>query len=250
MRRLGGRCELIALDANFYTVSHSSRGPVNEQPARGGGAVEVERTVVFIDLAGYTALVEAHGDAAAVEVSDSLVAIATRNLCEHGALIKTIGDAVMLGFHTREAALRTVQGILGELEGLPRFPLPSTGMHHGTVMERAGDLFGHRVNVAARLAAAATPGEVLCTRPVADAAEQADIQTIEKGALRLRNVADPVMAYTLVMSVGLAHVDPVCRMRVHDERHVVRHDGRDWRFCSEACSERFASMPGDFAGLL
>jgi class 3 adenylate cyclase/YHS domain-containing protein len=207
----------------------------------------VVRTVVFIDLAGFTALVDAHGDEAAVELADLLVAVATEHLCEHGTLIKSIGDAVMLGFVSTEAALTTVAGIvsaLGERDGLP---LPSTGMHHGSVMERDGDLFGRRVNVAARLAGAAGPGEVLCTRPVAQVAADAGIAVTDRGSLRLRNIADPIPCFALGLDGDFSgEVDPVCRMRVRASVHQLTHAGRVWRFCSEDCAALFAARPGDF----
>ena len=229
--------------ANFDTVSFSSSEP---NPSA-SPASEVERTVVFIDLAGFTALVEAHGDAAAVEVADQLVAVASAHLGEHGLLIKSIGDAVMLGFTKVDAALRTVSGILDDLAGRPSFPFPSTGMHHGTVVQRDGDLFGRRVNVAARLAALAGPGEVLATAPVARVATQLGVEVVELGAQRLRNIPEPVPTYRLeLVGGGAAEVDPVCRMRVVESPHQLTVDGRLWHFCSQGCLDRFVRQPSDF----
>lgn len=220
---------------------------VTEDPAVAAGATEVTRTIVFIDLAGYTALVEAHGDEAAVEVSEALVRVAGEQLCDRGTLIKSIGDAVMLGFETAEVALRTVRDILERLADEPSFPLPSTGMHHGPVMERNGDLFGRRVNIAARLASAAAPGQVLCTRVVADIAASAGVVTVDNGPLRLRHITDPIPTFVLRLGASAAEgVDPVCRMRVGNDDHRLEHGGRTWRFCSSECEELFVSRPGDF----
>jgi adenylate cyclase len=213
-----------------------------------GPSVRVIRTVVFIDLAGYSALVDAHGDQAAVDVADSLLRITTEQLIGRGDLIKTIGDAVMLGFTTPMDALHTVAGILAELDRTPQLPWPSTGMHHGPVMERSGDLFGRRVNIAARLAGIAGPGEVLCTQPVAVAAAAAGIEPTERGALRLRNISDPIPAFALpLLTAAPVPVDPVCRMRVTETAYVLVHNDRQWRFCSAACADRFLARPDDFA---
>lgn len=219
-------------------------------PSHLGEAEDVERTVVFIDLAGYTALTDAHGDRAALEVVDRLVNHSVAQLCPQGALIKSIGDAVMLAFETPEAALRTVGSILGRLGDEPSFPLPCTGMHHGHVVARDGDLFGRRVNIASRLASAASPGVVLGTRPLADAAALAGIGVREVGPLRLRNVTDRVVAFELELGADQtgAHVDPVCRMRVRPPAGTrVELDGEQWWFCSSDCAEVFASRPEDFA---
>jgi adenylate cyclase len=211
-------------------------------------ATEVARTVVFVDLAGFTALVDTHGDRAALEVADRLVHHSVTELCPQGALIKSIGDAVMLAFQTPEVALRTVSAILGRLADEPAFPLPCTGMHHGLVMERGGDLFGRRVNIAARLADAARPGVVLCTKAVADAAAMVDIRVVELGPLRLRNVTDPIVAFELDLgAAGGGHVDPVCRMRVAEADGVqLTFDGQVRWFCSTDCEDLFVSRPGDF----
>lgn len=219
-------------------------------PTLPGEAEEVERTVAFIDLAGYTALTDAHGDRAALEVADRLVHHSVAQLCPQGSLIKTIGDAVMLAFETPAVALRTVGSILGRLGDEPSFPLPCTGMHHGSVMARGGDLFGHRVNIASRLASVARPGVVLGTRPLADAAALAGIGVRELGPLRLRNVTDRVVAFELELGADQtgAHVDPVCRMRVRPPTGTrFEVEGEQWWFCSTDCAELFAARPDDFA---
>jgi adenylate cyclase len=219
-------------------------------PTQLGDAEEVERTVVFVDLAGFTALTDTHGDRAGLEVADRLVHHSVTQLCPQGALIKSIGDAVMLAFETPEVALRTVGSILGRLGDEPSFPLPCTGMHHGQVMARGGDLFGRRVNIASRLASAASPGVVLGTRPLADAAALAGIGVREVGPSRLRNVTDRVVAFELELGADQAgaHVDPVCRMRVRPPGGTrLELDGEHWWFCSTGCAELFSSRPEDFA---
>ena len=217
------------------------------QPA--DDATEAERTIVFVDLAGFTALTDTHGDRVALQVADRLVHHSVTQLCPRGALVKSIGDAVMLAFETPQVALRTVGSILGRLGDEPRFPLPCTGMDHGLAMARGGDLFGRRVNIASRLASTARPGVVLSTRPVADAAILAGIGVREVGPMRLRNVTDPVVAFELALGADQAgaHVDPVCRMRVSPRGGIrLELDGAEWWFCSSGCADLFASRADDF----
>lgn len=211
-------------------------------------AVEVQRTVVFVDLAGFTALVDTHGDRAALDVAERLVQLSLSELCPLGSLIKSIGDAVMLSFDTPDVAVQTMGAILSRLAAEPSFPLPCAGMHHGHVMAWGGDLFGRRVNIAARLAAMARPGSVLCTRPIADAAALVGVGVREIGPTRLRNVADPIVAFELDFGdLTVARVDPVCRMRV-SEADAVRlpWDGDVRWFCSDACAELFVSRPAEY----
>src|SRR5690606_18823073 len=43
--------------------------------------------------------------------------------------------------------------------------------------------------------------------------------------------------------------DPVCGMTVKpDSPHRVEHAGRDWRFCSARCAEKFAADPARYDG--
>jgi class 3 adenylate cyclase/YHS domain-containing protein len=245
-RRFGGRFALIAKNANFYTVSQSRPSPPDDSR---GDSTDLTRSIAFIDLAGFTALVDTHGDQAAVTIADELVRVTLENLCEHGTMVKTIGDAVMLAFTSPAAAVRTVTDIVSSLAHVERFPMPSAGMHHGSVVERSGDLFGRRVNIAARLADAAAPGEVLCTRPVADAANLAGFSVRHRGSLQLKNIPDPITCYRVELPGVLAgDVDPVCRMRVRASAHQLAHAGRTWHFCSEECASIFAERPDDFGG--
>lgn len=205
------------------------------------------RTVAFVDLAGFSALVDVHGDAAAVDAADLLVRVSSERLGGEGTLVKSIGDAVMLAFDAIQPAVTAVVLIVEALATEPRFPLPSVGLHHGTVMERGGDLFGRRVNVASRLAAVAEPAQILCTKVVADVAQRCGHAVISVGTRQLRNIAEPIQSYAIgVPGVEGAQVDPVCRMRVGEAGHVRVHAQRVWHFCSTVCADRFAAGPDQF----
>jgi class 3 adenylate cyclase len=60
----------------------------------------VEATFAFVDLAGFTAVTEAHGDAEAVSIVRMFRDRALDVLRPGDELVKTIGDAVMLRFST------------------------------------------------------------------------------------------------------------------------------------------------------
>ena len=66
------------------------------------------------------------------------------------------------------AALQMVQGVAGA--GLPA---AHVGLHAGPVLFQEGDYYGRTVNVAARIADYARPGEVLVTQEVVDASRSA-----------------------------------------------------------------------------
>ena len=87
-------------------------------------------------------------------------------------LVKTIGDAAM--FVSREPA-PLVAAALTLVEAVEREPTSglAPGIALGAALLRAGDYYGHAVNLASRVTGVARPGSVLCTEEVHDAAAEA-----------------------------------------------------------------------------
>ena len=129
------------------------------------------------------------------------------------------------------------------------------GLHHGPAIERAGDYIGAAVNLAARVSAAATGGDVLLTAHTASLAPNVDGVLYEsRGRQTLRNVREPV---ELVAAVRQGHtsdrglaIDPVCRMVVDPDRAAGRlvYEDTAYFFCTLACAGDFAREPGRFTG--
>ena len=116
-------------------------------------------TVLFTDLRDSTSLYRKIGDAPAFgRVQDHFGVLREAIAKEDGALIKTIGDAVMAVFRRPISALRTILNAQQSLASPPKDVPPlylKAGIHHGpciavTMNERL-DYFGSVVNVAARL---------------------------------------------------------------------------------------------------
>src|SRR5947208_13282886 len=76
-------------------------------------------------------------------------------------------------------------------------PPVRVGIHCGPAVECDGDFFGAAVNVAARVASLAEPGEVLVTAEVASAARGYGLTLDERGEHALRNVARPVCLHAV-----------------------------------------------------
>ncbi len=207
-----------------------------------------ERTIAFVDLAGFTALTEVHGDTTAVELIDTLVDT-TRRAVAHteASLVKTIGDAVMLAAPDPSTALAAVRAVFETCYDAALFLELRAGLHHGTVIARDEDFFGGTVNLAARVASRAGSGEALCTATVAAAARDLALDTVPLGAHQLRNVLDAVDLWAIELCptrVDLT-VDPVCRMRVSCRAAVgrIRHADVEHWFCSLECARQFATDP-------
>jgi adenylate cyclase len=146
----------------------------------------------FLDLVGYTRLTEERGDAAAAALAEAMALVVNRSAREHGGIpVKWLGDGVML--HYREPA-GAVLSALGMVAQLPEAGLPPAhvGVAAGPVVVQGGDYFGRTVNLAARIAAQAGPGQVLVSQGVADSPPPAGVRFAELGELQLKGIARPV----------------------------------------------------------
>lgn len=131
-------------------------------------------TLLFTDLKGSTALYDREGDLAAYRlVQDHFVALKQAVRLHAGAMIKTMGDAIMAAFpHGSDgaraavammAAMRELEaGRHGNQVGL------KVGLHAGPALAiNAGntvDYFGQTVNIAARVQGLADAGDICVTR--------------------------------------------------------------------------------------
>lgn len=207
-------------------------------------------TIVFADLAGFTAATAVHGDEVAADLAGRLVECAQQALGPGDRVVKSIGDAVMCAAVDPEAGIRLVQRLLDRAIDQPESPDLRVGLHHGPVVERDLDLFGATVNIAARVASRARAGQVLATSEVGDAAERIEFRVTRLGRVELRNVHEEVEICEIDLgcrSCGIA-TDPVCQMRVERDRAPgrLRHAGVEWWFCSLECVARFAASPARY----
>jgi adenylate cyclase len=215
----------------------------------------VAATFMFADIAGFTALTEAHGDEqAAALVAEFCQAIGRELPPTGGTHVKTIGDAVMLTIPGPAEAIRLGLRIANDLMLKHGAPAVRVGLHHGTAVEQDGDFFGAAVNLAARVSAEASGGEVMLTGTTAALVPALDGVVYEsRGRRRLRNLHEPVELFAAVRIGALSSSDlprdPVCRMAVDPERAAGRlvYAGSAYFFCSLACAGHFARAPEQFA---
>jgi len=129
-----------------------------------------EFTFSFVDLAGFTALTDAHGDHDAADLIEHFETLTRAALTPVDRLVKTIGDAVMLVSPTPTTGLHLVRRLAEACLSQPLFPAPRAGLHHGPAVERRNDFIGAAVNLSARVAAQATEATAVVTSAVAPAA--------------------------------------------------------------------------------
>jgi adenylate cyclase len=150
----------------------------------------------FLDLTGYTRLTEERGDEAAAELAARLAGLVRRTAQEHdGTPVKWLGDGVMIYFREpADAVLAAVEMV--EVVGRHGLPPAHVGIHAGPVIFQEGDYFGRTVNLAARIAEYARPGEVLVSQEVVDAAGGVPVSFTEIGPVELKGVPETIRLHT------------------------------------------------------
>ncbi|MDP3713740.1 MAG: adenylate/guanylate cyclase domain-containing protein [Mycobacteriales bacterium] len=198
-----------------------------------------------MDLAGFTAMTQAHGDDYAADVHDAFVgaldAACTATLDVE--CVKHLGDGALLVSPSAAgmlAALRAGVEQQGDAELCLRV---RAGVHCGPVLlvrtAHGDDVLGHTVNVAARLAGIAAPGELLMTAAAVAEAGTTACDAVPLGARPLRHIAGPIEAWSLPLGTQDGLIDPVCHMTVGPGSIAAAAAGREWLFCSEGCRDAF-----------
>ena len=169
-------------------------------------------TFLFTDLKGSTALYERVGDLAAFDlVRAHFQALLGIISAEKGAVVKTIGDAVMATFVRPEHAIvaglrmRAAMDELNVQRGRDDL-IVKIGIHEGpclaVMLNERQDYFGQTVNIAARVQGLSTSQAIHVTGGVIDAPavaailEKQAITPIQKQAA-LRGIADKVVVYEI-----------------------------------------------------
>ncbi len=212
------------------------------------------QTFLFADLAGFTALTEAHGDERAATLATQFV-VRMRELAPRyrGRVIKTIGDAALIRCESAGRAIELGLEIVESEAERTDFPALRVGMNSGSAVEREGEWFGSSVNVAARVAAIAAAGEVVLTEATYESAAELEGLGFERlGARALKNVGAPVVllrAFREGDRRADVIVDPVCRMAMPDQEWVgsLCFGGRVFHFCSIECAAAFSANPSQYA---
>jgi class 3 adenylate cyclase len=155
--------------------------------------------ILFADIADSTALTERMGDRDFRETARALDKHLRSAIREAGGTPvegRLLGDGLMAVFSSaREAidgALRC-EGVSAESELQLRI-----GLHAGDVIREEGNVYGGAVNIAARVADAATPGEVFVSQTVRDIARtSASVSFEDRGERELKGVAEPVRVFAV-----------------------------------------------------
>ena len=136
--------------------------------AQGRGHGERELAILFTDLVDFSDWTLEAGDTRALDLLRRVGGAIEPPIAAHGGqVVKRLGDGLMAVFDQAgdavEAALEASAGVAGIRVGDHR-PAMRAGVHVGRPRKLGGDYYGVDVNVAARVVAAASGGEVLISQ--------------------------------------------------------------------------------------
>lgn len=253
------RRELESILAARFDINHTTIQTVASEPRLlqiQGSEVTHEvsaqtgsSTFMFVDIAGYSALTEAHGDDFAADVVDDFACHVERLLSGlDGEIVKTIGDAVMVRLSDPSDAVQMAHELTHRQMVRERHPGVAAGIHCGEAERRGGDWYGAAVNLASRIAALADVGDVLVSKDVRDRARSIGELSYEPiGRRQLRNILEPVELFSVRCPEDHPEwqVDPVCRMFLSPDESLPAssYRGLTHRFCSERCKLAFERDP-------
>ena len=172
----------------------------------------ISLTFLFSDLKGSTELYDRVGDLVAFDLVKEHFRVLNEIIAsERGAVVKTIGDAVMATFATPDRAvaaairMRDAMTDLGE-QRHEKDLLLKMGIHEGPCLavslDDRQDYFGQTVNIAARVQGLATSRSILATAPVVDNPRSAGLlgsngQKPIAQSHALRGIASEVAVYEI-----------------------------------------------------
>jgi class 3 adenylate cyclase len=162
----------------------------------GPTAARVLATLLFTDIADSTARAARIGDRRWREVLDAHDAMVRRQLGRFGGHhVRSTGDGVLATFDGPARAIecaRAVRAAARQLDLEVR-----AGLHTGEIDLRGTNIGGIAVHLAARVAAAAAPGEILVSRTVTDLVAGSGIEFTDRGTHELKGLTQPWQLYAV-----------------------------------------------------
>jgi adenylate cyclase len=203
----------VAVTAAKVSTLHEFRQLFSSEVLAPGQQVGIENiTIMFTDLRGSTNLYEIIGDAPAYgQVRNHFDYMSKWIQLHQGAIIKTMGDAVMAVFQNPSSALsaaRDIQSNLDQFNRDSRFTaILKIGLHHGPAVavneNNKIDFFGRTVNIAARIQAISRGSDVVLSKETFDVFALKDRmfeykEQYELESVSLKGISDqfPVIRYT------------------------------------------------------
>jgi predicted ATPase/class 3 adenylate cyclase len=152
--------------------------------------------VMFTDMAGYTALMQADEQRAVEKRARYMHALEQHHAAAGGTIVQRLGDGSMSMFPSALAAAHAAIAIQSELAAAD-VPV-RIGIHVGEVVVEAERLTGDAVNIASRIESFAVAGSVLLSDAArTQLANRPEIRVVALGSFRFKNTGHPIELFAL-----------------------------------------------------
>jgi TolB-like protein/class 3 adenylate cyclase len=160
--------------------------------------------IMATDVVGYSKLMQSDETAALAALAEIQNATQQQIELHQGRIANTAGDSVLAEFGSAVEAVNCAMALQRQLTSQEGKDLQlRIGIHLGDVVDKAGDLFGSAVNIAARLEGIAQPGDIVVSAAVRDAiAGKLTASFSDLGLKSLKNIEEPLRAYALSPRTG------------------------------------------------
>ncbi len=190
------------------------------------GLATVTRTVVFTDLANYTASVS-RADRESLRNLISEHERFVRPIVErhNGRVVKNLGDSFMVLFNAATDALRAGLEIVETASASPDGLTFRVSAATGDIEEISGDAFGEAVNLSARINSKTPAGEIWFAESTRLCMNQSEIPWEPVGRYELKGIAGEVAMHRTVPPSRCVLPDPIAKAaRANTLRRIRRGD--------------------------
>lgn len=174
--------------------------------------------ILIADVAGYSRLSQIDEEATRHCFQADINEIIGPRLAEHhGRLVKTMGDGLLVEFHSVVNALQCAIDIQREL-ALRNTSVPAAirlefriGVNLGDIMVEGDDIHGDGVNIAARMQTLAKPGGIAISGTTYDQVKtKLDLHYVSLGRQKVKGIAEPVRVYRVYSEAGGTRSPTIC----------------------------------------
>ncbi len=159
--------------------------------------------ILFADIEGYTTLMQENEVLAKTQL-DKFRQVLTKEVATYnGQIVNFYGDGCLAIFNAPLDAVHCAEKIQQAFQETPLVPV-RVGLHSGTVVIEADNVFGDAVNLTSRIESMGISGSVLLSeRMQRDLKNQPSIQVQSLGKFEFKNVTEPMEVFALT-NEGLA----------------------------------------------
>ena len=153
--------------------------------------------ILFTDIVGYTALMQADEQKALELIKHYNTALKNTVATHEGKVLNYYGDGSLCTFQSVIEALNCAVDLQKELQAVPSVPL-RIGLHIGEVFFEDGNALGDGVNVASRIQSLGEANTILFSREFYDKIRNhREFQTVSLGQFEFKNVDEPIEVFAL-----------------------------------------------------